>query len=185
MLLVYLGVSKMETLRLFRRPLILGAILFCLAARMPAPSMGSFIAETLTYREVEGGAVATHVLSVRPEGPGFRVELATTRADGVVRQTFRTAADHSTLAWTFSDPVRRLELAAAVQGEDIVLSGTFQGKKVDKEFTAAGPPWNQLFQMGLGPFALSGRKSMSVPLHRHPGAGRAEDRQDHRDAQGR
>jgi hypothetical protein len=120
-----------------------------------APAAGTLRAETLTYREVEGGAVATHVLSVRPEGSGFRVELATTRADGVVRQIFLTAADLTTLVWTFSDPARKMELAAVVQGEDIVLSGTFQGEKVAKKFPAAGPPWNQLFQVGLERFALS------------------------------
>jgi hypothetical protein len=136
------------------------ALLFCFFTPLPAPPSGTFRAETLTYREMEGGVEATHVLSVLPEGPGFRVELVTTRAGGVVRQTFRTAADLSTLGWTFSDPVRRMELAAAIQGEAIVLSGAFQGKKVDKKFAAAGAPWNQLFQVGLGPFALSGRESV-------------------------
>ncbi len=127
------------------------AVLFCPAARL--------VAETLTYREVEGAAVATHVLSLRPDGTGFSVELATTRPNGTVRQTFRTAADLTTLEWTFSDPARRMELAAAVQGSDIVLVGSFQGKKVARKFPAAGAPWNQLFQVGLGPFALSARES--------------------------
>ncbi len=116
-------------------------------------------AETLTYREIEGAAVTTHVLSLRPEGPGFRVELATTRPGGTVRQTFRTAADLTTLEWTFSDPARRMELAAAVQGDNIVLTGSFQGKNVAKKFATAGAPWNQLFQVGLGPFALSAGES--------------------------
>jgi hypothetical protein len=111
--------------------------------------------ETLTYREIEGAAVTTHVLSLRPDGPGFHVELNTTREGGTVRQTFRTAADLATLEWTFSDPARRMELAAAVQGEAIVLTGSFQGKKVAKKFSATGASWNQLFQVGLGPFALS------------------------------
>jgi hypothetical protein len=118
-------------------------------------------AEILTYREVEGAAVTTHVLSLRPQGTGFHVELASTRESGTVRQTFSTAADLTTLAWTFSDPARRMELAAAVQGEAIVLAGSFQGKKVAKKFSATGAPWNQLFQMGLGPFVLSGKKSMA------------------------
>jgi len=118
-------------------------------------------AETLTYREVEGAAVATHVLSIRPEGTGFGVELATTREGGISRQTFRIAADYSTLAWTFSDPARRLELAADLQGGYIVLHGTFSGKAVERKFAAGGARWNQLFQMGLGPFVLSGKKGMS------------------------
>jgi hypothetical protein len=117
-------------------------------------------AETLTYREVEGDAVATHVLSILPERGGFRVELTTTRSGGAVRQTFRTRSDLTTLEWTFSDPARQMELAAAIQGEKIVLSGFFKDKKVDKRFDAAGAPWNQLFQMGLGPFALANGKKM-------------------------
>lgn len=122
-------------------------MLLCPAAR--------HVAETLTYREVEGGAVATHVLSIRPNGTGSGVELATTREGNTVRQTFKTAADNSTLAWTFSDPLRRMELAATVQGQYILLQGTFQGKKVEKKFAVSGGQWNQLFQIGLGPFALS------------------------------
>ncbi len=117
--------------------------------------------ETLTYREVEGDAVSTHVITILPAGEGFRVDLATTRSEAVVRQTFLTAADFSTREWSFSDPARRLELAAAVQGEHIVLSGSFRGEKVAKRFAAAGPPWNQLFQMGLEPFARSGQKGMA------------------------
>jgi hypothetical protein len=128
------------------------AMLLCPAARL--------VAETLTYREVEGGAVATHVLSARPEGPGYTIELATTREGGTVRQTFKTAADNSTLEWTFSDPLRRMELAAAVLGQYILLQGTFQGKKVEKKFAASGAQWNQLFQAGLGPFVLSAGDSI-------------------------
>jgi hypothetical protein len=128
------------------------AMLLCPAARLGA--------ETLAYREVEGAAVTTHVLSLRPDGPGFRVELATTRPGGMVRQTFRTAADLTTLEWTFSDPARRMELAAAVQGQYILLQGMFQGKKVEKKFAVSGARWNQLFQMGLGPFVLSAGESI-------------------------
>ncbi len=144
--------------------------LACLCALLPAlmapsaetfrvPSSGIFRAETLTYREVEGEAVTTHVLSIIPEEPGFRVELATTRSGGIVRQAFRTAADLSTLDWTFSDPGRQMELAAGIRGGEIVLTGSFKGKKVAKAFAAAGPSWNQLFQAGLGSFALSGGKN--------------------------
>ena len=116
-------------------------------------------AGTLTYREVEGEAVASHVLNIIPAGDGFRIELATTRAGAVVRQTFRTAADLSTLAWTFSDPARRMELTAGLDGESIFLRGSVRGEKVEKKFAAAGPPWNQLFQMGLGAFVESGAAS--------------------------
>jgi hypothetical protein len=98
---------------------------------------------------------------IAPEASGFQVTLLTTRPAGEVRQTFRTDAGLATLAWTFSDPTRRLELAAHVQGAEIVLSGSDGGKAVAKRFAAAGPPWNQLFQMGLGPFVISGEKRMS------------------------
>jgi len=131
---------------------VFGSLLLCLAARARA--------ETLTYREAEGSAVATHVLSIVAEGPGFRVELVTTRGSGVVRQTFITETDLSTRSWTFSDPARRMELDAAIRGEAIVLTGTFRGARVEKKFAAAGAPWNQLFQVGLGPFALSDKKSV-------------------------
>lgn len=133
-------------------PCLLVALLVCLLPLLPA--------ETLTYREVEGEITVTHTIAITPAPPGYRVELASSRAGGgLVRQTFRTAADFSTLVWTFSDPGRQMELNARRQGEAIDLSGTFRGKKVEKKFTANGPPWNQLFQMGLGALALASDKS--------------------------
>lgn len=116
---------------------------------------------TLTYREVEGDIVTTHVLTFTPEESGFLGDLCTRRPGGDVFQTLRVDADLATLAWTFSDPGRRMDLAARVQGQDIVLTGSLAGKRVDRRFSAKGPPWNQLFQVGLGPFALSGEKSMA------------------------
>ncbi|MEI6613399.1 MAG: hypothetical protein WCL37_00750 [Chrysiogenales bacterium] len=122
----------------------------------------SFIlpAETLTYREVEGDITVVHTVIITPAPPGWNIELESRRGViGAVRQTFRTAADFSTLAWTFSDPGRQMELDARLQGEAIILSGTFRGNKVEKKFAAAGAPWNQLFQMGLAPFALTQEES--------------------------
>lgn len=115
----------------------------------------------LTYREVEGDVVTTHVLMFTPGESGFLVDLRTTRGSAVVRQTFSVDASLTTREWTFSDAERGMELASSVQGDRIVLSGSFKGKKVDKRFAATGAPWNQLFQVGLGPFALSGGKSMA------------------------
>jgi hypothetical protein len=114
-----------------------------------------FPAETLIYREMEGNSTTTHILVITPTPPGYRIELTSSREPGeTVRQTFLTAADLITWAWTFSDPSRQMELAAAIDGEAIILRGSVRGKKVEKKFATAGPPWNQLFQMGLGPFAL-------------------------------
>ena len=124
-------------------------------------STGTARGEVLTFREVEGDETAVHAITVSPAGSGFHVELTTTRGSNVVRQTFLVDSDLATREWTFSDPVRRMDLAAAVQGEKIILSGSFQGRKIDKRFDAAGPPWNQLFQMGLGLFVLSGKKGVS------------------------
>jgi len=138
-------------------------LMACRGAFLPAVIMTFSLlpAETLAYREVEGGITVSHTIAITPAPPGFIVALASVRAGGsTVRQTFKTAADLSTLAWTFSDPGRQMELDARLQGEAIILSGTFRGSKVEKKFAAKGPPWNQLFQMGLGPFALAGEKSL-------------------------
>jgi hypothetical protein len=128
-------------------------LLACFFAPLPA--------ETLSYREVEGTVVATHSLTITANGSGWRIDLITTKEGAVVRQTFNTAADLTTLAWTFSDPGRQMELAAGIQESAIVLRGTFQGKKIEKKFSAAKVPWNQLFQMGLGPFVLSGKEDLT------------------------
>ena len=117
-------------------------------------------AETLIYKEIEGELVVTHTLVINTAPPGFRIELESRRSAGhIVRQTFLTSADLSTLAWTFSDPERQMELDAKLSGKDIILSGHSRGGKVKKKFSAAGAPWNQLFQMGLPSFALAGEKS--------------------------
>jgi len=73
---------------------------------------------------------------------------------------FRTAADFSTLAWTFSDPGRQMELDARRIGEFIVLAGSSAGKKVEKKLPGAGATWNQLFQIGMGPIVLSGKAEL-------------------------
>ncbi len=149
---------KLKGKRRFPAGCILGAIL--LAGSVPhLIAADSLPSGTLTYREVEGDVVTTHVLTFTPEESGFLVDLRSTRPNGDVLQTFRVDAGLATLAWTFSDPGRGMELAARVQGQDIVLTGSSAGKRVDKRFSAKGPSWNQLFQMGLGPFALSGEKS--------------------------
>ncbi len=141
-------------------PIVLAILL--LSAGIPSLlAAGSLPVGTLTYRETEGGAVTTHVIRIQEAEDGFLVELSSERPAGAVRQTFRVAADLSTRAWTFSDPARSMELSASVLDGRIVLSGSFKGKKVDKRFDAGGPPWNQLFQMGLGPFARSGKEGAS------------------------
>lgn len=140
---------------------IILAILLLSAGIPPLLAAGALPVGMLTYREVEGDSLSIHAIVVAREGDGFRVELTTTRGAAVVRQTCLVAADLATRSWTFSDPARQMELAAAIQGERIVLTGSSQGKKVDKRFDATGAPWNQLFQMGLGPFVMSGRKEMT------------------------
>lgn len=139
-----------------RSPGLVGlGILLLMGSLPPQTAAGVLPIGTLTYREAEGNDISTHVISVRSDGDGLQVELSTTRGAALARQTFRVDASLATREWTFSDPQRRMELAAAIQGNKIVLSGSFKGKRVDKRFAAGGPPWNQLFQMGLGPFVLS------------------------------
>ena len=96
-----------------------------------------------------------------PEGPGWIVELTTTPGKRpVVRQTFCTAADLSTAGVDLQRSARRHGAGRLRPGGMPSCSaGLFQGKKVAREFAGAGAPWNQLFQMGLGPFALSGGES--------------------------
>lgn len=132
------------------------ALLLLAAGIPPLVAAGALPLGTLTYRETEGDAATTHVIRIQPDGDGFRVELSSERPAGTVRQAFRVAADLGTREWRFSDPGREMDLAASIRGERIVLSGSFRGKKVDKRFAAGGAPWNQLFQMGLAPFVLTG-----------------------------
>ena len=116
-------------------------------------------AETLIYKEIEGEIFVTHTLIITAVPAGFRVELESRHSRGnMVRQTFRTSADLATLAWTFSDPERQMELDARLLGKDIVLTGHSRGDKVEKKFSSAGAPWNQLFQMGLPPFVRGKEK---------------------------
>jgi hypothetical protein len=113
------------------------------------------LCETLTYREVEGEAAATHVLVIAPEASGFQVTLLTTRPAGEVRQTFRTDAGLATLAWTFSDPARRLELAAHVQGAEI--SG---GKRMSfRSIGTEGPG-----ELKLGKFTVTRQGDETIGL---------------------
>ena len=122
-----------------------------------APSSGTYKAETLTYREVEGEITVIHTITITHAPPGYRIELASQRTvGGTVRQTFRTAADLSTLAWSFSDPGRQMELDARMQGEAVILSGSLRGRPLANEFKTGDLAWNQLFQIGMEPIVISG-----------------------------
>jgi len=117
--------------------------------------------ESLTYYEVEGASTVTHTLAVTPAAPGYRVELASSRAGGgTIRQTFLTASDRSTLAWTFSDPERQMEWSAELRGAAVILSGLTRSRKIEEKFKVGDLPWNQLFQMGLEPFAVSASRGL-------------------------
>lgn len=151
---------KLKGKRRFPARYILGAILLA-GSVLPLIAAAPLPLGTLTYRETEDGAVTTHIIRIHTAEDGFRVELSSARPAGTVRQSFRVASDLGTRAWTFSDPARGMDLDASVLDGRIVLAGSFKGKKVDKRFVAGGPPWNQLFQMGLGPFVLSGNEETS------------------------
>jgi hypothetical protein len=132
---------------------------FCSVLLLALPFLVS--AETLTYREVEGANTVTHTLAVTPAAPGTRFELESSRAGAAtVRQTFLIAADRSTLAWTFSDPGRQMEWQAERRNDAVFLSAMTGSRKVEKKFKLGGLAWNQLFQLGLEPFAVSGGSGM-------------------------
>ena len=152
----------MMTTKYFFNACFYCACLVSLAALLlAAPSSGTFRAETLTYREVEGSVTVTHAIVITATPPGYSIELTSTRTGGItIRQMFRTAADFSTLALTFSDPGRQMELDARRIGEFIVLAGSSAGKKVEKKLPGAGATWNQLFQIGMGPIVLSGKAEL-------------------------
>ena len=143
-------------------------------------------AETLTYHEVEGEIAVTHTIAITPAPPGYSVELASRRSGGgMVRQTFRTAADLSTLAWTFSDPgtADGTGRQAAGGGHHPLrhLSRQKSGEKILRHRRALEPALPD----GAGTVRPCRGQKNSIPFHRHPGAGRDEDRQIHRHAQGR
>lgn len=117
--------------------------------------------ESLTYREIEGENTVTHNIDVTPAQSGYRIELASSRVGGgTIRQTFMTAANLNTLSWTFSDPERQMEWSAELRGDAVILSGLTRSRKVDKKFKVGDLPWNQLFQMGLEPFAVSASRGL-------------------------
>ena len=117
-------------------------------------------AEIFNYHESGGAVTVIHTLTFTAVAGGYAVALTSTQSGVVTRQGFQIDATLSTRTWTYSDPGRQIELNAVRDGDTIVLSGSNRGCKVEKKFIAGALPWNQLFQMGLGPFAISGFGAM-------------------------
>lgn len=117
-------------------------------------------AEIFNYRESGGAVTVIHTLTFTAVAGGYIVALTSTQSGVVTRQGFQIDATLSTRIWTYSDPGRQIELSAVRDGDTIVLSGVNRGCQVKKTFSTGALPWNQLFQMGLGLFAISGSGAM-------------------------
>lgn len=114
-------------------------------------------AKTLSYLETTNKKrVMRATFSIDVAASGYRVTLKEDENGAEVHQAYETDTGLATLSWAYRNAGKNTAFTAIRRGETIVLSGTHEGKPIQKKFTVGSAPWNQLFTLGLRQFVLSG-----------------------------
>jgi hypothetical protein len=117
-------------------------------------------AETRTYTETTGDRIVTHQFNIQPNTSGIIVQLETKTGENVIKQLFRLDSKMASQAWEYHDPLDNTKLSAMRKGNIIILEGRDRGKSLKKTFEINDLPWNQTFNIGLEPFAMTSDKKM-------------------------
>ncbi|MFZ5563603.1 MAG: hypothetical protein ACOZBW_06075 [Thermodesulfobacteriota bacterium] len=69
-------------------------------------------------------------------------------------------ADYATTRWEAVRPAEKTNVRAERRGNIIHLTGTFQGKTVNRRYTIDDKPWYQATSISFRPFVLSGEEKL-------------------------
>ncbi|MBN1940244.1 MAG: hypothetical protein JW843_11710 [Candidatus Aminicenantes bacterium] len=137
-----------------KSPLVPTLVLILGSSLLPA-------AENRIYIERKGETTAVlRVAKEAVDGGGWMITA--TAGDGAPAETQVYTLDSSwaTIAWTLHRPGEKTDIRAGRENDVITLTGTFEGKAVQKKFKTGKVPWNQAFQFGLESFAAAGSDAM-------------------------
>jgi hypothetical protein len=105
--------------------------------------------ETRIYKETTGGKEVTGTYAIEPTTQGFLINAAALE-NGVTkdRTALQVDASFSTLAVQYEND-QGTAITACREGDTVHLSGTYEGKKVDRKYKIGSLPWKQLFPIDL------------------------------------
>lgn len=127
-------------------------ILMIIAGSMPGNSRDL----ELQYREIRNQSTICHTFRIDRQGTRRMVHLVSRETGHKIRQTFLVESDWDTRVWTYDDTLRNTRITARRREGTIVLEGLHQGDRINRKFEIGNGFWNQLFHIGLGPFAADG-----------------------------
>ena len=121
-----------------------------------AGSYGYASGRSLIYQSITKGVAVT--INEKIEINGAETIVTSSSIDqGTNRVRNR---DNSALVWELVNDRTDTRLTAERVGDIIKLEGKFEGKTVDKTLKIDGKPWFQAWDLSLGSFVLSGKKSL-------------------------
>ena len=118
-------------------------------------------AGTRVYHEKTLDKTDVHNFVYTKTEKGLIVDLKTVKHDGLeITQQFKLYPNLSTWHWEYDCPAKNTKITAIRKGDEIFMTATDRGKKVEKIFEVNELPWNQTFNVGLEKFTMDTKKSM-------------------------
>ena len=108
------------------------------------------------YKEIDKKGETVHRFTFEPLESGQKIRLESSSGNKKIMQIYRVDNDLSTLHWEYIDPAAHSRIEARLENRVIRLQGIHEGNPIRKQFKINDLPWNQVFHIGLEPFARSG-----------------------------
>lgn len=130
-------------------------VLFC---------FGNLFSKEYIFNVNEKGQEYQNFVSIKKLDDGYYLKSTITKEEE--KETVMEArlnSEFETVEWKLKDPRKKIEVAAVREGNKIIITGTFEGKKNNrKEINIDNRPWHQIFQLGLIKFAVTETKERSL-----------------------
>jgi imidazolonepropionase-like amidohydrolase len=136
------------------------------AAAAPELPGTSFPQERLAYldkseAQVKGLAERSYELSAFAGAGTIAATCAPRGGESSVSEQVRAKPSLETEEWSYEKAAEGSSVRARREGDMVILTGSYKGKRIDKSFSLDGEPWFQLFPFDLASFAKSGMKEMA------------------------
>lgn len=108
------------------------------------------------YKEIDKKGETIHRFTFVALESGQKIRLESVSRNKKIIQIYRVDHALSTLRWEYIDPTNNSRIEARLENRVIRLEGIHKGDAIRKQFKINDLPWNQVFHIGLEPFARSG-----------------------------
>ncbi|RPJ03915.1 MAG: hypothetical protein EHM28_14400 [Spirochaetaceae bacterium] len=117
-------------------------------------SLTAISAENFYYREITGDRITPLFNKITTNGQNRTIESCSWYGTS----TYYTDLDFNMNAWHFIHETNGSDFWAHRNGTKIVLTGTFQNKPVNREYTVSNGRWYQCLDLSLSKYAASSDK---------------------------